>query len=153
MDININEIFNNLRENKLDLFFNYIKDNKVNIDLDVKDDKNIYVIQYIINFNRPDILEFIFNNFEIRIDIFDNDGRNLLYYPIKYNFIKIIDLIINKNKKTIGVDIIDIQDKMGFISLHYCCIFNNFSAFKKLYKNDSDIYLSNNNNDNIFDYV
>ena len=151
MDININEIFNNLRENKFDLFLKFIKDNKDNLDLDVKDDKNIYVIQYIINFNRPDILEFIFNNFEVRIDILDNDGRNLLYYPIKYNFTKIIDLIIEKNKKTIGIDIIDIRDKMGFISLHYCCIFNNLSVFKKLYKNDSDIYLSNNNNDNIFD--
>jgi ankyrin repeat protein len=147
---NIN-IFSFFSENKLDEFFNLIKDNKNKLDLDIYDDKNIFVIQYIINLNRPDILQYIFDNFETRIDILDNDGRNLLYYPIKFNFTKIIDLIINKNKKTIGIDILDIRDKMGFISLHYCCIFNNFDTFRKLYKLYNDIFISNNNNDNLFD--
>ena len=58
----------------------------------------IFIVQYIINLNRADILEYIFNNFDIRIDILDNDGRNLLYYPIKFNFTKIIDLILIKIK-------------------------------------------------------
>tara|TARA_Y100000590_G_scaffold465990_1_gene639918 strand:+ start:5178 stop:7385 length:2208 start_codon:yes stop_codon:yes gene_type:complete len=146
---NIN-IFNFFLENKLDDFFNFIKNDK-DLDLDIHDNKNIYIVQYIINLNRADILEYIFNNFDIRIDILDNDGRNLLYYPIKFNFIKIIDLILNKNKKTIGVDILDIRDKMGFTSIHYCCIFNNFDTLRKLYKYGSDIFISNNNNDNLFD--
>ena len=60
-------------------------------------------------------------------------------------------MILIKNKKTIGVDILDIRDKMGFTSLHYCCIFNNFDTLRKLYKNNSDIFISNNNNDNLFD--
>ena len=146
---NIN-IFNFFFKNNLDEFLNFIKNNN-DIDLDIYDNKNIYVIQYIINLNRSDILEYIFNNFEVRIDILDNDGRNLLYYPIKFNFTKIIDLIIEKNKKTIGVDILDIRDKMGFTSIQYCCIFNNFDTLRKLYKYDSDIFISNNNNDNLFD--
>lgn len=150
MEQNNVNIFNFFLENKLDDFFNFIKSNK-DIDLDISDSKNIYVVQYITNFNRFDILDYIFNNFDIRIDILDNDGRNLLYYPIKFNFTKIIDLILNKNKNTIGVDILDVRDKMGFTSIHYCCIFNNFDTFRKLYKLGSDIFISNNNNDNLFD--
>tara|TARA_Y100000591_G_scaffold319935_1_gene332610 strand:- start:12583 stop:14784 length:2202 start_codon:yes stop_codon:yes gene_type:complete len=145
-----NNIFNLILENKVDDFFNLIKNNS-DIDLDIHDSKNIYLIQYIINLNRIDILEHIFNNFDIRIDILDNDGRNLLYYPIKFNFTKVIDLIIEKNKKTIGIDILDIRDKMGFTSIHYCCIFNNFDTLRKLYKYGSDILISNNSNDNLFD--
>ena len=151
MEQNNTNIFKFFQENELNKFFNYIKDNKDELDLDIYDDKNIYIVQYIINLNRPDILEYIFDNFEVRIDILDNDGRNLLYYPIKFNFTKIIDLVLMKNKKTIGVDILDIRDKMGFTSLHYCCIFNNFDTLRKLYKNNSDIFISNNNNDNLFD--
>jgi ankyrin repeat protein len=149
--MNSNNIFNLIYENKLDDFLKLIKENKQEIDLDVYDDKNIYIIQYIININRADILEFIFYNFDTRIDIIDNDGRNLLYYPIKFNFTKIIDLIIKKNKESIGIDILDIRDRLGFTSLHYTCIFNNFDTMRKLYKNDSDIFISNNNNDNLFD--
>ena len=37
-------------------FFNFIKKNE-DIDLDIYDSKNIYVVQYIINLNRADILE------------------------------------------------------------------------------------------------
>lgn len=144
------EIFNFLKENNLNEFLEFIKKNK-DIDLDIYDDKNIYVIQYIININRVDILEYIFNNFDMRIDILDHDGRNILYYPIKFNFTKIIDLIIDKNKNTIGVDILDIRDTLGFTSLHYTCIFNNFDTFRKLYKQGSDIFISNRNNNNIFD--
>ena len=152
MEQNNTNIFKFFQENELNKFFNYIKDNKDELDLDIYDDKNIYIVQYIINLNRPDILEYIFDNFEVRIDMHDNDGRKSLYYPIKFNFTKIIDLVLmNKIKKTIGVDILDIRDKMGFTSLHYCCIFNNFDTLRKLYKNNSDIFISNNNNDNLFD--
>ena len=151
MEQNNIKIFNFIAENKFDDFFNFIKKNKDNIDLDIYDNKNIYIIQYIINFNKYDILEYILNNFDVRIDILDNDGRNLLYNPIKFNFTKIIEIIIDKNKKTIGVNILDIRDKIGFTSLHYCCIFNNFNILKLIYKHGGDIYINNNKNNNLFD--
>jgi len=151
MDTSSEKIFKYLTNNNINEFFEFIKNNKDDIDLDIYDDNNIYVIQYIINFNRPDILEYIFENFNIRIDILDNDGRNLLYYPIKFNFEKIINILLNQDLKNIGISIIDVRDKMGFITIHYSCIFNNFFAFKKLYKAGSDIFISNNELDNTLD--
>ena len=57
MEQNNIKIFNFIAENKFDDFFNFIKKNKDNIDLDIYDNKNIYIIQYIINFNKYLILQ------------------------------------------------------------------------------------------------
>ena len=132
MEIYSNEIFNYLINNELDDFFNYIKkDTKKDLNLDIFDKNKVYVIQYIVNYNRPDILEYILKNYPVRIDILDNDGRNILYYPIKYNFLKMIEIILFFNKNNIGVNLIDLRDKFGFTILQYSCLFNNLSIFKK----------------------
>lgn len=146
----MNNIFDLLQNNKINEFYDIIKKDN-NIDLDIKDKNNIFVIQYLINYNQYEIIKYIFDNFSIRIDIINSDGRNLLYFPIKYNFNKLFDLILQKDKINIGISIIDLRDNLGYTGLHYTVIFNNFYCFKQLYLNNSDIFIINNKQQNIFE--
>lgn len=138
------EIFKLIKNNEFDKIYNLIKNKKIK-NFDFKDENYNYFIQYIINYNKVDIIKLLFDvaindNINIRIDIYDIDGRTLLYNCVKYNYYEICELIIEYNKKSIGISIIDIKDKLGFTSLHYSIIFNNFDIFKLLLKNGGDPY-------------
>jgi ankyrin repeat protein len=152
MEINYKDkIFDYIKNNEDDLLLDILKKSDKSLNLDIMNKNNIYLIQYLVNLNKFKLLEYILNNFDIRIDILDIDGRIILYYPIKFNYTKIFDLILEYNKKIIGLTIMDIRDKLGYTSLHYCIIINNFNFFKKLYNYGSDITIVDNNKNNIFD--
>ena len=79
-------IFNYIKNKKFNDLFEFIKKNK-DIDLDLYDENYNYVIQYLVMFNEIEIINYILNyNYNIRLDVLDNDGRNLLFMPIKYNY-------------------------------------------------------------------
>jgi|SaaInlStandDraft_5_1057022.scaffolds.fasta_scaffold08158_1 ankyrin repeat protein len=143
-------LFKLLHNNKINEFYDIIKKDNT-IDLDIKDTNNIYIIQYLINYNNIEIIKYIFEHFQIRIDIINSDGRNILYYLIVHNFNKMFDFILQKDKTNIGISIIDLRDNLGYTSLHYTIIFNNFYCFQQLYKNNCDIYIINNEKKNIFE--
>jgi ankyrin repeat protein len=145
-----NKIFNLLVDNKINDFYQFIKSHP-DINLDIYDENNIYVIQYLINYNQYDIIKYILENFTIRLDIIDIDGRNILYTPIKFNLNKLFDLLLEYNKKNIGMNIIDIRDKLGYTASHYSVIFNNFYTLKKLYHNNCDLYIVDNEKNNVLD--
>jgi len=128
----------------------YIEEND-NIELDITDVHSNYFIQYLINYNKNKLIEWILQNRTLRLDVLDNDGRNLLYIPIKYNYIMLLILLLEYDKKSIGISIINIRDNMGNTGLNYCIIFNNMEIFKILYDNNADIHTINNDNNNIYD--
>ena len=141
---------NNILDKNIKLF-RYIKkqewenfDNLLinNIDYNVKDENSNYLIQYIILYNNDKYLKKILN-FNIKLDIIDNEGRSILFIPIKYNYYDIIDILLNNNNK-IGILINNIKDIYGNYPLHYAIFFNNVIIFNKLAQ-------SKNINLNIFD--
>lgn len=139
------DLLNLIKNKKFDELFEYIKKNIDIIDLDIYDESYNYFIQYVIIYNLVDILKFILNNGTIRLDILDVDGRNLLYIPIKYNYIDILKLLIEFDKKNIGMSLLDVRDNNGYNGLHYCIIFNNITALNLLY-NITDTFDNNGNN-------
>ena len=150
------EIFNLIKEQKFDIIYNLISSLKL-VNLDIRDNNYNYFIQYIINYNQKKLLELILdmyikNLIKIRIDILDADSRSILYNCIKFNYIDMINILIEKyNNVVIGISILDIKDKLGFTALHYCIIFNNFEAFKILLANNADPYtLSKDGNNSFF---
>jgi ankyrin repeat protein len=154
MEINNEEIFNLIKDQKFDKIYKMIKDKKIS-DLNIRDPNYNYFIQYIINFNQIDILELILElsktkNLKIRLDVLDSDGRTILYNCIKFNYIKIMKKLIEFNKTNIGISIIDIKDRIGFVPLHYTIIFNNFEAFKLLLDDNADPYILSNDGSNSF---
>jgi ankyrin repeat protein len=149
--MNSENLFNLIKNKKIDLFKKTLEKNKEKINLDIKDKYGNYLINYIINLNNKSILEFILKKYNLRLDVRDAENKNLLYIPIKYNYYDILEIILKYNKKSIGINILDRKDDLGYTGLHYCLIFNNFEALKLLLNNNADIYINTDNNENIFE--
>ncbi len=154
MDINNEEIFSLIKNQKFDQIYNLIKNKKIT-NLDFRDTNYNYFIQYIVNFNQYKILELILkmtqtDKIDIRIDILDSDGRSILYNCIKFNYKELINLLIEYNKTNIGISILDLKDRLGLTALHYSVIFNNFDAFEILLENSADPYLISKDGSNVF---
>ena len=149
---NESEIFDLIKKQEFDEIYKIIKNNKIT-NLDIKDSNYNYFIQYIVNYNQKLILELILSyhyKINIRIDILDIDGRTILYNCIKFNHLKMMELLIEYNKTTIGLSILNIPDKTGLTALHYSVIFNNFEAFKILLENEADPYALSKVGTNVF---
>ena len=138
-------VFNLIKNNDFEKIYILIKNKEIK-NFDIKDENYNYFIQYIIIYNQIKILNLIIElakskiaNF--RLDIFDIDGRSLLYNCVKFNYFDICKLLIEYNKSTIGISIVDIKDKLGYTALHYSIILNNFEIFKLLLDNDTDPYI------------
>ena len=148
--INLNkEIFHLIKDQKFDKLFDLIK-TQDNIDFDVQDSNYNYFIHYLINYNQFELVKYVLQHGDIRLDVLDTDGRNLLYLPIKYNYLDLFKIILEHDRANIGISIIDIADNFGFTGLHYACIFSNIKAFKLLYENNADIYLTDKDNNNVY---
>jgi len=124
-DIN-NKLFKLLKSHEWDQFKNIIENTK-DIDLNIRDNSQNYLIQYAIIYNKYDIVNFLVNK-KCKIDILDSDGRNILFNPIKYNYIKVVDYILEYENKNIGISISDMQDNIGYNPVHYAIIFKNLDA-------------------------
>lgn len=142
-------LFDLIRKKKFDKLLEYIKTNE-NLDLDVYDEHVNYFIHYLILFNNIKIVSFIIKNRRIRLDILDADGRNLLYHPIRYNYYEILEQLVEHDSKNIGISILNTRDNKGNTGIHYAVIFNNFPAFKLLYKHNADLNIIDNDNRNVY---
>ena len=138
------ELFKYLKESKWDKFKNYIDEN-VDEDYNIYDNNYNYLLHYIINYNKYDLLNFFLEKIEtIKLDILDTDERTILYVPIKYNYMNIIKLLLKISEKIIGIPIIDLRDKNGYTALHYTIIFKNLELFKILIESKSNPYIKDN---------
>jgi hypothetical protein len=158
MDINYNnvidlyetvilKIFEYIKTQKWDLLEKIIRDNK-NLDYNVKDNSNTYILEYVIIFNKVNIVKLLLSYENIRIDIIDDNNRSILYNIIKFGYIDILKLFIEKNKKIIGINIFELKDKLGNIALFYAINFNNIEMIKLIIKEMNTLYIKNNNGEN-----
>jgi ankyrin repeat protein len=141
------QIFTLIKENKFKNLEELLIENK-DINLDVHDENNNYIIHYLVNLNKIDLVKILLNR-NIRLDLVDIDGRTILYYPIKFNYIKLFELLLDYNNKIIGISIIDIKDNLNNTPLHYATLLNNLQIVKKLIENNADPFIKNNNDDNV----
>ncbi len=128
-----NTLFNLLIKKKYNELIKIIKENP-GIDLNIRDQSNNYLLYYTILSNNEKMTKTLID-LGAKIDITDENKRSLLYLPIKYNFTKIIDLLLEYNKNAIGLDILDIKDNNHNTVIYYAIIFNNIYIIKKIIKN------------------
>lgn len=138
---NIKILFDLLKSNKKAEFLNYIKENK-NININNRDEYNNYLINYAININDTQIISALINR-GANLDITDDDGRSILYVPIKYNYYEVIDLLLYFNSSSIGISLVDIKDKQGNTALHYAIKHNNMIVIDKLLKFNANLDIKN----------
>jgi ankyrin repeat protein len=124
-DINIT-LFKLLKNHEWDKFKQFIE-NTPDIDLNIRDNSQNYLIQYAIMYNKHDIVNYLVDK-GCKIDIYDIDGQNILYNPIKYNYTNVINYILDYEKKNIGISIRDMKDNDGFNPIHYAVLFKNIDA-------------------------
>ena len=134
MDINI-QLFNYISKQDWNNFKKLIEDNK-EIDLNIRDDSNNYLIQFIIIYNQINLIDLLVSK-KCKIDIIDSEGHSLLFYAIKYNYFSIIEKLLNINY--IGYPLIDLKDKNKLCPIHYAVIFNNINILKLLISKNTNV--------------
>ena len=134
MDINI-QLFNYISKQEWNNFKKLIEDNK-EIDLNIRDDSNNYLIQFIVIYNQKDLIDLLVSK-KCKMDIIDSDGHSLLFYAIKYNYFNIIEKLLNINYT--GYPLIDLKDKNKLYPIHYSIIFNNINILKLLISKNANI--------------
>lgn len=137
-------IFNLIKKHKFNEIKKILFSDKIK-DLNFHDGNNNYLIHYLINYNQIDILEKLLEKKQIRLDIFDSEGKNILYESIKYSNYELLEILLKHNKTNIGISIIDNKDKNGNTALHNSIILNNFKAVKILLEYGGDITIKDNN--------
>jgi ankyrin repeat protein len=154
MEFDIFNLFAYLKDEDYDKFeksIDYILEKKMTMDdfdLNIKDDNNNYLLNYLIVQNKYNLISKILKIENIKIDIFDSDNKSILYIPIKYNYKKIFNSLLEYNKNNIGVSICDMRDNNNNIALHYAIKAKNQEYIELLLKNDSNCLFSDNNGNN-----
>jgi hypothetical protein len=140
MDINT-QLFDNISKQDWDSVKKLIKENDT-IDLNIRDESNNYLIQFIIIYNKIDLID-LFIEKKCKIDILDVDGKCLLYYAIKYNYEKLVEKLINISY--IGIPIIELKDKNKICPIHYAIMYNNKNILELLLQKDININIKDGN--------
>ena len=136
-------LFDLLKEHKWEEFSIILKDDLNNdINVNIRDNSNNYLIQYAIIFNKKEIVSLLINK-GAKLDVVDTDGRCLLHYPIKYKYTGILELLLHFNSTNIGISLVDIRDREGHTPLHYCIIFDDLVSSQMLLKNNADPNIKN----------
>lgn len=143
---NENRLFVLIKNHKYIELINYIENNP-NININIRDNSNIYLIQYALMYNNINMVEFLLKK-NANINIMDENGRLILYNPIKFNYIEMVNLILKYNKTNIGLSILDKVDKYNNIILHYAIKFNNLEIVKLILEYDFFINTCDVNNNN-----
>lgn len=140
------ELFEMLRNDKINEFKKLIK-HKESINLNIRDNSNNYLITYAIIKNNIDIIKILLEK-ECRLDIIDQEGKSILYLPIKYNYNNVLKLLLEYDKHSIGVSIIDTIDIDDNIPLHYAIQYKNIYATKLLLDANSNVNYHDKTGDN-----
>jgi len=145
------KIFNLIKYNKWEELIN-ILDKNIDLDINIKDKNNNYIISYAVINNRLDILKILIKKLA-KIDILDSDDRSILYYPIKLGFDEILDYLLEVNKELIGVNIINIRDKNFKTPLHYAVMNKNINGLNKLLNADANPNYTDNKGYNLLHHA
>ena len=139
-------LFKLLKNNKYDEFLDYVNKN-INLDLNIRDETANYLISYAIIKNNKEVVYVLLNK-GCRIDITDQEGRTLLYLPIKFGYDEIVKLLIEYDKRNVGISIIDYRDTFINIPLHYAIFFKNLYAIDLLLNANSNLNIVDENGNN-----
>src|SRR5271154_686298 len=140
----INTLFQFVKTNKEDQFLEYISNIPPDeIDVNMKDENGHYLISFAIMLNNRKIVKKLIE-LRSRLDILDVEGYSILYLPIKFNYIEILDILLEYDKKTIGISLVNIKDLRGSVPLFYAVKYRNRYALQVLLSHQADANYSNN---------
>lgn len=147
-------LFDLIKENQFQDFITELEDLSLkegsNLDLNLRDETGNYLISYAVLKNNYEICQKLIEKGS-RIDINDQDGRTLIYIPIKYYYNNLLKLFLKYDETTIGISIVNVKDRFKNIPLHYSIIYKNLFAIKLLLEyNSNPNTIDNDNNNSLF---
>jgi len=149
----IKELFDDVYKNNIIKIRKFIEKNILLDYNNITNENNINLINYCIYLNRIEIIKEFLKIKNLRLEtILDENEHTILYIPIKLNYIDIIKLLLEYDKRHIGISILNKEDKQGLIPLHYTIIYNNKEVFKMIV-NKSNLYKLDENNNNFCLYT
>ena len=131
------KLFELIKNHQYAQFISIIKLDQT-LDLNEVDDSGVYLIQYAIIFRQIDIVSLLISR-NCKLDILNSDGRNIFYVPIKFGYIDIVRLLINFSNITIGIPLLELQDRNMNIPLHYAIIFYKYDIINEILNANSNI--------------
>lgn len=144
----LNKLFNLIKSNKEKEFMDYINQlTPDQIDINIRDENGNYMIFFAIIMNSSTILKKLIK-YGARLDVFDTEGNSVMYYPIKFGYYEIIDILIDYDSKIIGISLINIKDHKGSVPLFYAIKYRNKYALQQLLSKDANANYRNNDNVN-----
>lgn len=139
----INTLFQFIKNNKEEQFIEYLSNlDKEIVDINIKDEHGNYLVFFAIMMNNKRILKKIIDH-GARLDVLDSDGHTLMYYPIKFNYLEIIDVLIEYNKKIVGISLINLRDIRGYVPIFYAIKYKNMYALQELLSNGANVNYKN----------
>jgi len=141
-------LFQFIKTNKDEQFLEYISNlTHDEVDVNMKDENGNYLIFFAIMMNNRKILKKLIE-YGSRLDILDSEGYGVLYYPIKFNYLEIIDVLLEVDKTTVGISLINLKDFRGAVPIFYAIKYKNRYALQGLLSNGADANYRNNENMN-----
>jgi ankyrin repeat protein len=143
------ELFNIIKNNDEKELKKFIYNN-INFNYNIISSGNIHLINYCILLNRVNMLKLLLKT-NISLDIMDNEGKSILYNPIRFEYLDIINLLLENDNK-IGLSICSIIDSDKLVALHYAIQFNQSKIFDLLIEK-TNILLFDKDNNNFLQYA
>jgi len=117
------------------------------MDYNIKDNSNTWLLEYLIMFNQLDIIELLLTK-NIRLDIKDEQNRSVLYSIIKFSYTPILKILLKKDKEIIGKSILEIKDNEENIPLFYAIKFFNKEIIEIILNYQNNFYSKNSDGEN-----
>jgi len=144
----LNALIHFVKNDKDEQFLEYILSiDKSLLDLNLKDDTGNYLIFIAVVKNKKKIVQKLIE-YHIKLDSLDIDGYGLLYYPIKYGFNELFDILIETDKQSIGFSLVNMKDNKGGTPLLYALKYKNEYALQELLIHKADANCKTNDNAN-----
>lgn len=127
-------LFYLIKNHKYDDFireFESIDETDIMFDINKTDEQNNYFLTYACILNQPKIIRLLIDK-GAKIDIVDKYDMSILLVPITYSFDEVLKLLLEENKKSIGISITDISDRNLRTPLHYAIEMKNINSIKLL---------------------
>ena len=134
-----------IKNHEYDKFQKYLKNNP-DVDINIIDENNNYLINYIINYNKVDLLSILILK-KVKLNIISTDGYSIFYNPIKYGFYDIIKLLLYFND-TNNINLLNLIDNYNKIPLHYAIQFKRNNIIKEMLKYQFNLNHVDKNNNN-----
>jgi ankyrin repeat protein len=135
---NLEVLFQFIKTNKYEEFIEYISSlTSDEVDVNLKDEQGNYLIFLAIMINNRRIVKKLIE-FGSRLDILDTEGYSVLYYPIKFNYQEMIDLLLENDKKILGFSLVNIKDSNESVPIFYAIKYHNQYALQALLVNNAD---------------